>query len=93
MSEYDERVKAVPMTREVVEPLFRGDMAMVCGMPDDARFVRFYNEPRRDLLMFVFESEEFDIVEEGAVIPEKDAVVKEIDADVRTNMEYITPRR
>jgi hypothetical protein len=29
MSEYDKRVKAVPMTREVVDPLFSGDMAMV----------------------------------------------------------------
>lgn len=29
MTEYDKRVKAVPMTREVIDPLFSGDMAMV----------------------------------------------------------------
>jgi hypothetical protein len=88
MNDNQKRVKAVQITREVVNPLFRGDMAVIAGMPDDANFVRFYNEPRRDLLMFVFESDEFEPVTEGEVIPEMSIDTHTVDANVRRSDEW-----
>lgn len=83
MNDSQKRIKAVKVTREVVNPLFRGDMAVIAGLPDDANFVRFYNEPRRDLLMFVFESDEFQPVTEGEVIPEMSIDTHTVNANVR----------
>lgn len=88
MNDNEKRVKAVEMTREIVNPLFRGDLAMMCGLPDDATFKRFYRDGERDMLLFVFESEEFDIVEEGERIPHKQAYARSVDADVRNNTNW-----
>lgn len=88
MSGSEKRVKSVRMTREVVNPLFRGDMAMICGLPDDADFKRFYRDGARDMLVFVFQSEEFDPVKEGEKIPYRQAYSRSVDADVRKNTHW-----
>lgn len=52
-----------------VEPLFRGDAAVVTNLPDDARFVRAYEDPNTMCYNLVFRSKMFDPVPEGEVIP------------------------
>lgn len=91
MNDSEKRVEAVRMTREVINPLFRGDMAMMCGLPDDAEFRRFYRDGARDLLIFVFESDEFEPVDGGEPIPERTAYARSVDADVRRETDFIEP--
>lgn len=83
MNDSEKRIKGVRMTREVINPVFRGDVAVMCGLPDDADFKRFYRDGTRDMLVFVFESDEFDVVKEGDKIPYKDAYTRSVDSDVR----------
>jgi hypothetical protein len=77
------------MTREVIDPLFRGDMAMICGMPDDATYQRMYRDSARDMVVFVFESEAFDPIGEGEKIPMRNAYSKSVTADVRKNTQWM----
>lgn len=63
------RLIRVQLLRENVGPLFRGDAAVVTNLPDDARFVRAYEDVERMCYNFVFRSKMFDPVPEGDVIP------------------------
>lgn len=81
-------VKGVRMTREVVNPIFRGDIAVMCGLPDDAKFQRFYRNGARDELIFVFESDEFERLGEGEKIPLAEVNARSVDADVRKHKNW-----
>lgn len=72
----DRRVVRVPVYREWVEQLFRGDLAIVERLPDDIRFTGAYHDPLRDTYYFKFKSEQFEPVPEDDVIPEHEPEVQ-----------------
>lgn len=65
----ERRLKRVRCTAEFVEGLFTEKMAIVAGMPDDASLEDFSYDPSRNELQFIFHSEQWDKVAEGAEIP------------------------
>lgn len=62
-------LKRVRCTQEFVEGLFTEKMAIVAGMPDDASFEDFEYDPSRNEFHFIFESDEWEPLSEGAEIP------------------------
>jgi len=83
------RVQIVEVRHESITPLFTGDMAVVEGLPDDAELMRTWEEPARQTFCFMFESEEFPAVEEGAEPPKNEIVVAE--RRVNTATHYVCP--
>lgn len=75
----DRRLVRVPVYREWVEQLFRGDLAVLKRLPDDIRLESAYHDHARDSYYFVFSSPSFDRVEEGDVIPEHEPEVRLLD--------------
>jgi hypothetical protein len=75
-------VKRVRMTEEVFEHLFKGEMTMVAGMPDDASFEDFNYDPSRMEFQFIFSSDEWEPIPEGAAIPVFDVTCVEIPSTV-----------
>lgn len=69
------RVQIVEINEESINEFFRGDFAVIEGLPDDATLVRTWDEPARQTFCFMFESEEFPVVEEGAEAPVVDIAV------------------
>lgn len=69
------RVQIVEVRSENINDLFRGDIAVVEGLPDDATLVKTWDEPARQTYCFMFESEEFPTVEQGAEPPIADITV------------------
>ena len=68
-SDKKNRVKRVRCTEEFVECLFTEKMAIVAGMPDNASFKNFEYDPARNEFNFIFESSEWEPVDEGGEIP------------------------
>lgn len=69
-SNYDNRrLKRVRCTQEFIECLFTQEMAVVAGMPDDTTFEQFDYDPARMEFQFIFSSQEWDKIAEGAEIP------------------------
>lgn len=66
----ERRVQRVTVPSESIEEYFRGDRMIIEGVPDDADLVRTYDDPARMTFNFIFESEEFPVVEEGGEMPE-----------------------
>jgi hypothetical protein len=71
----EKRVQIVEVTDENIGQLFRGNMAVIEGLPEDAELVRTWDEPARQTYCFMFESEEFPTVEQGEKTPEADIAV------------------
>lgn len=71
------RVQVVEIHGEKMNELFRGDMTIIEGLPDDAELVKTWDEPARQVHSFLFESEEFPVVEQGEEAPVADIVVAE----------------
>lgn len=71
-------VKRVQLTEDFITHLFRGEMAMVAGLPDDASFEDFTYDPSTMQLQFVFSSDEWEPVDEGEEIPFIEATCAEI---------------
>lgn len=63
------RLRRVRCTKEFVECLFTEKMAIVAGMPDDASFENFDYDPARNEFHFIFSSDEWESIAEGAEIP------------------------
>lgn len=76
------RIRRVRATKDCIEALFRGEMAVVAGMPDDATMEDFHYDPSRDELQFVFSSDEWPEIDEGAKIPLVQAHVIQLSGDV-----------
>lgn len=70
----ERRLMQVPIYGEEISDFFTGDLTCVEGLPDDITLKRTYEDPRRQAYVFIFESEEFPVVEEGEEIPETDIV-------------------
>jgi hypothetical protein len=66
----DRRLKRVPLYNEWIGPLFSGRANVIQGLPPDIRLRDAYEDAARDTFTLVFQSDEFDPVEEGEVIPE-----------------------
>lgn len=64
--------RRVVATKQFIERLFKGELGMVCGMPDDVELVDFRYDITTQSLEFVFSSEEWSSVNESATIPEYD---------------------
>lgn len=71
----DKRVQIVELRAECIDEYFRGNMAVIEGLPDDATLKRTWEEPARQTYCFMFESDQFPTVEEGAEPPRADLVV------------------
>lgn len=71
----DNRVQIVEIRERSIDEYFRGNMAVIEGLPDDATLQRTWQEPARQTFCFLFESEEFPVVEEGEEPPRADIVV------------------
>lgn len=65
----DKRVQIVEVRAENIDDFFRGDCAIIEGLPDDATLKQTWDEPARQTYCFMFESEEFPQVEPGAEPP------------------------
>lgn len=63
------RLKRVRCTKDFIEGLFTEKMAIVAGMPDDATFEDFDYDPSRNEFQFIFQSDEWEPIAEGAEIP------------------------
>lgn len=79
----EKRVKRVRLTQEFVTHLFRGEMAMVAGLPDNATFEDFNYDPARMELQFIFSSDEWEPIPEGAQIPVVSATGVEIPSSTK----------
>lgn len=77
------RLRRVRATKEFIEVLFAGKAAVVAGMPDDARFEDFDYDPSRNELQFIFSSDEWEPIDEGASIPVHQAGVVELGDDFK----------
>lgn len=76
MSRDDERrIKRVQITDEIIYDLLSGRFVRLEGLPDDAMIRRTYRDATTDSWWFVFQSDTFNPVEEGEVIPEHEMVV------------------
>lgn len=75
MSGRGKRVQIVEIFGEDVEDFFAGDLTVIEGLPDDISLVRTWDEPARQCFCFMFESEEFPVVEEGAEPPRAEVTV------------------
>lgn len=71
----EKRVQIVEVFGENIEDFFSGDFTVIEGLPDDIELVQMWDEPPRQCFCFMFESEEFPVVEEGAEPPRHDIVV------------------
>jgi len=65
----ENRVQIVEVMAENINDFFRGNFTVIEGLPDDAELVDTWDEPRRDVYCFMFESEEFPVVAEGEEAP------------------------
>lgn len=65
----ERRVQVVEVYGENINELFRGDLTVIEGLPDDAELVRTWDEPARDVYCFMFESDQFPKVEQGKSAP------------------------
>lgn len=81
MSEVDpqRRIVRAPLHEEFVSSLFCGDLAIVSNLPDDATFVRAYEDKDTLIYYFVFQSEQFEPVKAGEVIPKYELEVESVD--------------
>lgn len=73
--------KVVLVSHEALESFFKGSDGYGSNLPDDARLLRFYHETKRngefvDTYVFLFESDEWEEVPEGAYIPQFDAAIQ-----------------
>jgi len=76
------RIRRVRATQDSIEAIFKGELAVVAGMPDDASMENFHYDPSRDELQFVFSSSEWSEIAEGAKIPLVQAHVIQMSGDV-----------
>lgn len=72
------RLGRVRLNDELIEPLFRGDLTVIEGLPDDARYRRMYEDPVHGCTWFVFKSREFEPLDEGDEIPVVDVTVAKV---------------
>lgn len=66
----ERRLVRVPIYDEVVNELFQGGAKVLTGLPDDATLRRTYRDASTDSWYFIFQSESFDRVGEGEILPE-----------------------
>lgn len=78
VSDKSRRIKRVRATEQVIESLFGGEVTMVAGLPDDAELEYFEYDPSRNELQFIFSSEQWERIDEGAMIPVIEASVVQI---------------
>ena len=62
--------RRIKVTPEVIEAWLVNGGRVRTDLPDDARFVRMWPSDRGDCYILVFESSEWDELEEGEEIPE-----------------------
>ena len=70
----EKRVQIVEVDGEHLTDFFRGNFTVIEGLPDDATLERTWEEPARHTYCFMFESEEFPVVEEGKEPPRTNIV-------------------
>ena len=63
------QVRRLGIPEENIDGLFRGDLAFLTGLPDDTKVIDCYNDEAKQVFYFLIESDEFEDVPEGAVIP------------------------
>jgi len=85
----EKRVKIVEIAGERIEEYFAGNMTVIEGLPDDITLVRTWEEPARNTFCFMFESEQFPVIEEGENVPKEEIVVSE--RRVNTYTHYVCP--
>ena len=63
------QARRLSIPEENIDGLFRGDLAFLTGLPDDVTVTDCYKDQAKQIFYFVIESEEFEEVPEGAIIP------------------------
>ena len=65
------RYKQLPISPMTLLEMFKGGTFEVIksGLPKDVKLINLYNAPERHCFMFVIESQEFNEVAEGEIIP------------------------
>jgi len=72
------QVRRIVVGHEYAKKLFSERLRTVNGLPNDAEFVRAYEQPSRQAFVFVFQSATFSPVEEGEEMPKYDIAFEEI---------------
>lgn len=73
--------RRIHVTGEVFEAWLVNEQRVTTDLPDDARFVRLYPREKGDYFL-VFESREWDELEEGEAIPRIEASVERANSKV-----------
>jgi hypothetical protein len=81
----ERRVQIVEVYGENINELFRGGLTVIEGLPDDAELVKTWDEPAREVYCFMFESEEFPIVDNGESAPVADITVAQRRVNTKTH--------
>lgn len=73
------QVRRIVIGREFILDLFDPQTRFVNGLPDDATFVKMWQDPSRDTFEIMIQSETFTPVEEGEQVPEYDLVMENVE--------------
>ena len=76
------RIRRIRASQDSIEAIFKGELAVVAGMPDDASMEDFHYDPSSNELQFIFSSNEWSKIGEGAEIPLVQAHVIQMSGDV-----------
>jgi len=65
-------IRRLPIHEELLEPILFGDSNIINGLPDDTtiNMDQSYRDDSRQIFYFVVQSDEFEDVPEGEVVPE-----------------------
>lgn len=65
----EKRLKRFPVYEEYLDGLFQGTTSVLAGLPDDVTVTDSYYDEARQVFFFILQSDDFDEVPEGEVIP------------------------
>lgn len=77
----EKRLVRIRVTREWATNLFRGDVGIVAGLPDDVTIDNIYANEALDTIVFTLHSDSFPVVGEGQEIPIQTAVSANVEFD------------
>lgn len=72
------QVRRIVIGREFILDLFDPQTRVVNGLPEDASFVKMWEDHTRDTFEIMIQSETFTPVEQGEQVPEYDLVFEDM---------------
>ncbi|ELY23009.1 hypothetical protein C500_21135 [Natrialba magadii ATCC 43099] len=82
-------LRRIVVARVAAADLFREDVRVVDGIPDDAEVKSTYLDPDTDSIVFIVQSSSFEPVKERATIPRLDLEVEAVEPERQRNAQVI----